>query len=227
MRSIKRLYLPLFVAVVLTALCVAFVFLIPKSSSWLHREQNMDASYKIGKIDLWLNGIDDSTTQLSVAANAPTRFFGSSETRDANFDVAVTPYIINGLNKGDIDLKVDLSYTDANSSNNSLYYIFVPADTTDQNFTSGNYRDYLDAKFSGYSLSTDEQRRSAMNSINQAVLQDTKGITVLKEEDHPLYYLLVWSEYDAIPGVASAEYVSQSYGITITAYSYQLFTPES
>ena len=227
LKNKKALNIQLSLTFFILIICTVFLFTIPKSSSWLHREYDMNGYYKIGRIDLWLSGIEDSVTQINIAANAPTRFFTDIEERDEFFDVAVKLYKINALNMGDIDVKVDLSYNDYNITNNTIYYIFVSADTDNSDFLAGNYRDYLENIFFGYTLDTPTQCRNAVNNINQAVLVSNTGKTVIMAESEPLFYLLVWSEYDAIPNITSSDYVSMSFSITLNAYSYQFFMSEA
>lgn len=223
MSSLRRARFPIYelvAAVCLLVACAFYLFLSPRSSSWLHTEQAMSGGYQIGRIDLWLDGLQDKQATFSVNVPAPTRFFASGQDRDDNFDVTVANYAIHGSNQGDVNVNVDLSLTDNNTGNSTIYYIFVPGTTTDANFRAGHYREYLDSLFTGYSTATPADCKSAMNAINTAALAQAKGAQVLKGADDVLGYLLVWSEYDSLDFVGSS-YISLTCPITLNAHAYQ------
>ena len=217
----------LIVTFVIFSTCLLYLFHIPQTSSWLHKEDTLSGSYKIGRLDFWLDGIQDASIPININAIAPTRFFATGSSRDDNFDMVVQPYEIYGENAGDVDLKVDLSYIDSNSTNNSLYYIFIPMNTQDANFLSQKYRNYLDTVFSGYTLNTLSDYKTAMNAINQNTLNSIKGFPISVGADVPICYMLVWSEYDNINYGSSSQYVSVTYPLTIQAYAYQNFYTDS
>ncbi len=106
---LKGARVQLIVAAMLFSTCLFYLFHIPLSSSWLHKEDKLSGSYKIGRLDFWLNGIQDTGIPVNINSIAPTRFFTTDSERDANFDMTVKAYQIYGDNVGDVDLKVDLS----------------------------------------------------------------------------------------------------------------------
>jgi len=217
--------LQLIAAVLIISISVLHVFLSPRSSSWLHTEQKMDGSYKIGRIDFLLNGIEDHSIEIDIQSTAPTRFFNPVD-RDNHFNMAAKVYEITGLNQGDIDVKVDLTYTDTNEANDSVFYLFVPADTTDENILTKNYKAYLDSKFNGYTLTTPAQCKAAMMAINTENLNQIKNVDILKDTSDTIAYLITWTEYDNVNYGTDDEYTSISYPLTIHANAHQEFYPE-
>lgn len=224
-KLLNSIKIQLIASVLIISLCSLYLYVVPESSSWLHWEDKQEGSYKIGKIDFWLNGIENHSLAVDITATAPTRFFHNGVERDDNFDMVAKVYEITGKNLGDIDVNVDLTCTDNNASNTSIFYVFVPSDTTDSNFLNKSYRNYLDSLFSGYTLTTPTLCKTAMNAINTAELALIKNVKVQVSTEKTIAYLVVWAEYDNINYGAPGDYVSINYPITIHANAHQDYLP--
>jgi|GEM_PF-3867207 len=203
-------------------LCLWHLFHLPMTGAWLHEEYFDSTNFTVGTINfLFYNrgtSAADADAYFKPYIQAPTRYFNEASWRpdpatvptgdnavDDNFDMAVNVKQIRGANTGDVDILVNVSLKEDNHliTNNKLYYIFVPIDETDSNYTthflSGEYRAYLDALFLPYisTLGTDTGKRTAMEAINDDNTERLENIPIGKTEKNKLmFYILIWAEYD-------------------------------
>ena len=246
-KAIMMKMMPVAVSLCLLIACFSYIYNAPVSNSWFHSEYSTSGSYTVGKIDFWFFNEQNHSIDLYLYAHAPTRYFAVGENRpylqpdsnikDANFNRTVNRQAILGSNRGDVDMNVRLSYIDANSAaNETFYYIFVPEDPTDINYTTNflaappNYSAYIDNLIlaTGMPTGTVAERKAALAKINSDAM--TKINSVLKPKithdtnNARLCYMLFWQEYDTanwynLPG----DYIFKTltYPISLTANIYQ------
>lgn len=225
-------------------LCVHYFYFAPLSSAWFHTEYREVGEYTIGELDFRFYGLDTEQAQIGISTIAPTRYFDVNPDRpandnlpDANFDMAVTVHKVFAHNLSTIDVNVELTLKDNNTNNDSHYYVLVPIDSSNTNYTTnfstGKYHDYLDAAFASTGLDMDIKAnwKTAMDQLNTAAQTKIKKIKVSKETNNAaLCYILIWSEYDNVyEGNASApvywgtnaSLLQRTYPITLEAYVFQ------
>lgn len=237
-KKLKPLWTQLLSAVVILSLFLVYIFYAGRSGSWFYDKYSTAANYQIGRINFLIYGKEEySEIPLKLLANAPTRYYELDDVSngvgdfDVNFNKTATVKLVYGVNLGDVDVNVNLSYQhevpDAPAATGVFYYLFVPI-SEDENFTgnflTGNYSKYLDTVFASADMSTPAKRQSAFAEQNAANIDKLQGIKVTRGAHADLCYLLFWPEYDFADWGNPDAYYEFNETMTIIAHSFQYYT---